>query len=378
LGLKKWWDKKQEKWEEKKRLEKIEKLKQPKFLAEPWLISDISFQNHLLTVSGFVLPPITATTLNFSINGHDFDVLEYPILNKGVVETSSRRISVNRSSFRATYEDTIENSIFGDGYAILKCDFDGQPEPFEFQRCWYFKDPHTIGILPDADRRFRVVGDYNELNFSLGGFTDFKRIEELLKIKFKKNYNDFTSILDWGCGCGRIAKYFTDIPEINFTGADIDSDNIAWCKEHLQNGNFFHIPLHPPTSFDDNTFDLIYGISVFTHLREDVQFAWLQELNRITRPGGIVLVSIHGQTVYDYTELDDVSYFTILKRVEDEGFVITANNDQLDNVIDNKNYYVNVTHSWSYIRREWGKYFEVVDIVPGMIYTHDVVVLKKR
>jgi len=43
----------------------------------------------------------------------------------------------------------------------------------------------------------------------------------------------------------------------------------------------------PPMSYEDNMFDFVYSISIFTHLPEDMQFAWLQELQRITKPGGI-------------------------------------------------------------------------------------------
>jgi 2-polyprenyl-3-methyl-5-hydroxy-6-metoxy-1,4-benzoquinol methylase len=363
---------KQKKWQDKS------EKKYPKFQAEPWTIDNISFQENTLIISGWALPPIDNTAVNFSINGHNFDVLDYPIIRTEVGEKFSRRLNSSNCGFFAKYTGTIENPLFRNGYAILKCSYDGHPEPFDFQRCWYFKDPHLNVNLPDADRRFRVIGSYNENNFTMGGFTDFKRIEELLKIKFKKNYHDFTSILDWGCGCGRVCRYFSDMPEINFSGADIDFDNISYCKEHLQQDAFYHIPLHPPTSFDNNTFDLIYGISVFTHLKEDTQFEWLQELNRITRPDGIVLVSIHGQTAFDYAQINDESYFTILNRIAQEGIVVTSNNNQIDNVIDDKNYYVNVAHSWDYIRREWTKYFEVIDIIPGMVYTHDVVILKKR
>ena len=39
--------------------------------------------------------------------------------------------------------------------------------------------------------------------------------------------------------------------------------------------------------------------------------------------------------------------------------------------------YVNVFHSHDYIRRTWGRYFDVVAINPGYILTHDLVVLRK-
>jgi hypothetical protein len=67
-----------------------------------------------------------------------------------------------------------------------------------------------------------------------------------------------------------------------------------------------------------------------------------------------------------------------LDAVDRQGFVVTSVNDQIENFIDEPGYYVNVAHSDDYIRRVWGDYFEVIDIVPGMIATHDLAVLRKR
>ena len=48
-------------------------------------------------------------------------------------------------------------------------------------------------------------------------------------------------------------------------GADIDGDNASWCGQNL-GINTRQIPLSPPTDYPDSWFDLIFGISVFTHL----------------------------------------------------------------------------------------------------------------
>ena len=55
------------------------------------------------------------------------------------------------------------------------------------------------------------------------------------------------------------------------------------------------IDSQPPTKFEDGAFDAILAISVFTHLDQDLQNAWLAELKRIARPGGIVLASVHSE-----------------------------------------------------------------------------------
>jgi SAM-dependent methyltransferase len=48
--------------------------------------------------------------------------------------------------------------------------------------------------------------------------------------------------------------------------------------------------------FEDESFDLVYALSVFTHLTGDLQIAWRDELRRVLRPGGLLLVTTHGRS----------------------------------------------------------------------------------
>jgi len=43
-----------------------------------------------------------------------------------------------------------------------------------------------------------------------------------------------------------------------------------------------------------------------------------------------------------------------------------------------KDQYVNVYHSQRDVRRVWVRYFEVVDMLPGYPFTHDLVVMQRR
>ena len=49
-----------------------------------------------------------------------------------------------------------------------------------------------------------------------------------------------------------------------------------------------------PLAYADDTFDLVYALSVFTHLTEDLCEAWMDELYRIVKPGGAAIVTTHG------------------------------------------------------------------------------------
>jgi len=54
--------------------------------------------------------------------------------------------------------------------------------------------------------------------------------------------------------------------------------------------------------FEDGFFDLIFSVSIFTHLPEKMQIAWLEELRRASKPGALVLSSVHGELWYGCTE----------------------------------------------------------------------------
>jgi ubiquinone/menaquinone biosynthesis C-methylase UbiE len=74
-------------------------------------------------------------------------------------------------------------------------------------------------------------------------------------------------------------------------GTDYNPESIAWCSEHIPDVRFATNGLNPPLSFPNDFFDFVYAISVFTHLSEDVCRAWMDELTRVLKPGGLVYFS---------------------------------------------------------------------------------------
>jgi SAM-dependent methyltransferase len=60
--------------------------------------------------------------------------------------------------------------------------------------------------------------------------------------------------------------------------------------------HFARTDLKPPLPFEAGAFDCVYAISVFTHLSERMHYAWIEELFRIIRQGGILIFTTHGDT----------------------------------------------------------------------------------
>ena len=106
----------------------------------------------------------------------------------------------------------------------------------------------------------------------------YKNIDDfnLALSKYGKQLSDFNSVLDFGCGCGRIfMALHNTYHSIKISGSDIDTEAINYCNKFLEHiGTFIVNKAKPPSLFEDNSFDFIYGISVFTHLPENLQLDW--------------------------------------------------------------------------------------------------------
>jgi SAM-dependent methyltransferase len=139
----------------------------------------------------------------------------------------------------------------------------------------------------------RLTSDDPEREYLAIGRTARSFVEMLLPDDFSL---DGARILDFGCGSGRVLRHFAPEAESGEAwGCDIDAASIEWATANLTPPlRFVGCDEVPPLPFADEYFDLIYAISVFTHLT-DSWSAWLLELRRILRPGGMLVVSFLGR-----------------------------------------------------------------------------------
>lgn len=104
-------------------------------------------------------------------------------------------------------------------------------------------------------------------------------------------------ILDFGCGSGRVLRGFVGIPGTDLWGCDIDEKSIRWLGDNLSPPlQVLRCDESPPIDLPSHHFDLVYAISVFTHLTDNWA-AWLRELHRLLKPDGLMVASFHGPGV---------------------------------------------------------------------------------
>ena len=354
------------------KIRRLVRKPQPTQFGEPWMLGELIVNDDGVEASGYALPPLGAapSLSRFLLNDKRFGYVEYPNRSENVGAAIVYR-NASHVGFRLK-SGIPKEGLYPNGYMTLRYEHPLRGNAW-YHDSYFVLPPSERKPLPEGERRIRVAGKALDEPFHRAGFTDFMRIHHLCEDRFGRGFSKLNRVLDWGCGCGRVVRYFDRFPNVQATGADVDADNIGWCKANLPGIRFAAVPLMPRTEFADGSFDLIYGISVFTHLREKAQFAWLEELRRISAPGAIVVMSFHGRSAYQYLRAPD----SWLETIQAKGFHITSSNGQLDAVIEDKDYYVNVGHSHDYIRSQWSKYFEIVDFIPGFIGTHDVVVMRR-
>jgi SAM-dependent methyltransferase len=154
--------------------------------------------------------------------------------------------------------------------------------------------PHSVtppdGLpLPPRRLMVRVAGTADAEWFLRGGRAGYDAIAAHVDVQ------QTCDVLDFGCGCGRVTRYFKDHLG-GVAGSDVNGEAVAWCRDNLAFAHFERNGLAPPLAFTDDSFDLVYALSVFTHLTADLQLAWRDELRRVLRPGGRLLITTHGNS----------------------------------------------------------------------------------
>jgi ubiquinone/menaquinone biosynthesis C-methylase UbiE len=139
------------------------------------------------------------------------------------------------------------------------------------------------------------------------GLATATEIIEMVRTRLRVTHG--WQVLDWGCGVGRVTRHLRAMPEISsVTGADINPGMIAWNRSHLPDIRFELLPPEPPTNFYANSFHLIIGISVLTHIPCEKEPLWLEDIHRLLKPGGIFIFTTHGMAFFRILSLPERTY----------------------------------------------------------------------
>ncbi len=174
--------------------------------------------------------------------------------------------------------------------------------------------------------------------------------------------------LDFGCGAGRVLRHFgPEAHQGEIWGCDIDGPSIAWVREHLcPPFQAFLVSEQPGLPHADGYFDLVWALSVFTHLT-DQWAGWLLELHRVLAPGGYLIATFMGADMSAESGIEEWDEDRVGMLVTGAGRPWSEGGPR-------------VSHSEWWLRAHWGRAFEIVklELSQGQPGSHSLIVMRAR
>ena len=155
----------------------------------------------------------------------------------------------------------------------------------------YRSDDRLRSILPSfppEEIQYRFAGAAGDDTMK-DAFSIYRLVKNLAG---KHLHGQLDSVLEFGCGWGRIVRLFTrDVDSQRLWGIDCLPVAIDLCRQTNPYTQFERVDPFPPTRVPREAFGLVYAYSVFSHLSAAAHLAWLDEFKRILRPGGLLVAT---------------------------------------------------------------------------------------
>lgn len=246
------------------------------------------------------------------------------------------------------------------------------PKPIEY----YVKnDPYPIPAVEDRE----MYCPDHDYEFWLSGLYDFKKISDAAK-RQKIRLNKDTRVLDFGCASGRVLRHFAAQSKAQVWGSDISDDHVTWCNKYLSKKMVvFQNTSIPNMPIEDNFFDIIYAMSVFTHI-ESFETSWLCEVRRMLKPGGIAYITVHDESAWERMPKEWGVGKALLQHPDfDRKWLKTGFPGEkfVSRWHEDKSYSSNVFYKMEYIKKVWGKFFDIKEVIPGGSAYQTVLILQK-
>jgi SAM-dependent methyltransferase len=157
---------------------------------------------------------------------------------------------------------------------------------------------HSGMPVPPAKLRVLIAGDSDLERFLVSGERENRMVREAAA-RAGRPVAEMDAILDWGCGCARVTRWWSDLEDVAVTACDYNAELVDWVGASLPFVTARRNELEPPLPVPDASQDLVYAFSVLTHLPDELALAWMREIRRVLRPGGLFFFTTHGEACRD-------------------------------------------------------------------------------
>jgi SAM-dependent methyltransferase len=146
--------------------------------------------------------------------------------------------------------------------------------------------------LPPPEMRLLSAGTADPDRFVGSGRAGLEWLRTTLA-RHEVSLDDGTDILEFGCGAGRYLRHLAQHSGA-VVGVDYNPYLLAWTEANLRFARFAVCGPRPPLPEPEDRFDVVYAVDVFSHLDDSAQVPWFDELARVLRPGGLMVITLHG------------------------------------------------------------------------------------
>jgi SAM-dependent methyltransferase len=210
---------------------------------------------------------------------------------------------------------------------------------------------------------------------------------------------DFHTVLDFGCGAGRLLRFYPRKgKEQELWGVDINAQYMSWCQNHLSPPFLFATTTTlPHLPFEDNSFDLVYCGSVFTHVT-DLADAWFLELRRVLRKGAYAYITIQDklsmqamlsrycaappdpQSVASFVKVDGEPGTSPmgLHAVHEADRATGAASKDFASFAYSTDPFSNIFYDTQYLVDKWSRFAEIVSVTPAAYGSQTALLCRKR
>ncbi|MBZ0112386.1 MAG: methyltransferase domain-containing protein [Thermoanaerobaculia bacterium] len=253
-------------------------------------------------------------------------------------------------------------------------------------------DPRLSELVPAMPPKAlrEIVAESALEVFLWTGFVDVLQILTLFERHRQVTERAKYHLLDFGCGCGRLLRFPAAVDRWEACGVDANYQLAGWTRDNLPSAEVHRVPPAPPLPLSSSSFDLIYCLSVFSHLPEKRALESLAELHRLLRPGGVLVMTTHGVRALEiiansvlHQEMIQISAGQAEEMREGlsrEGFIYQRCSDSVIDIADVGDDYGNCFVDVSYITKNWAvNGFEQCEFLPGGLRGwQDVSVLRRN
>lgn len=96
------------------------------------------------------------------------------------------------------------------------------------------------------------------------------------------------SVIDIGCGDGRLGSFLSDQRELSYVGVDISGDAIAFASIFNPLGRYY---CAQPCEIQDR-FDVAVAVEVLEHIPDETLPEFLADIRSVLNPDGVFIVSV--------------------------------------------------------------------------------------